>query len=172
MFFRRLGKMGGSDSSARKLHASATAQSRRPEFYRILGAPDTVDGRFELLTLHVVMLLERLKEQPAVRQDLFDTYVSDLDGALREMGVGDLSMGRRMKQLGQVFYGRAAAFDAAFRSLPDDTELREVIARTIFQNTANGDPGGLVAYAIDCRAALVACATEGLLAGEIAWGRL
>ena len=97
-----------------------------PEFYRILGAPDTVDGRFELLTLHIVLLLERLKEQPAVRQDLFDTYVSDLDGALREMGVGDLSMGRSMKQLGQVFYGRAAAFGAAFKVFA----RRDRIART------------------------------------------
>jgi cytochrome b pre-mRNA-processing protein 3 len=172
VFFRRHGKKDGSNSPARRLNASATAQSRRPEFYRILGAPDTVDGRFELLTLHIVLLLERLKEQPAIRQDLFDTYVSDLDGALREMGVGDLSMGRRMKQLGQVFYGRAAAFDAAFKALPDETELRKVIARTILQNTANGDPAGLTAYAIDCRAALAAWTTDDLFAGELAWGRL
>jgi cytochrome b pre-mRNA-processing protein 3 len=171
MFFRRFGKKEGFDRPARRLHAAATAQSRRPEFYQTLGAPDSVDGRFELLTLHIVLLLERLREQPAVRQELFDTYVSDLDGALREMGVGDLSMGRRMKQLGQVFYGRAAAFDAAFRSLPDGNELREVIARTVFQG-AGGDAAGLAKYATDCRETLAGCRTESLLAGHAAWGRL
>jgi len=172
MFFRRLGKREGAASAARRLHAAATAQSRRAEFYRNMGVPDTVDGRFELLTLHVVLLLERLKEQPAVRQDLFDTYVSDLDGALREMGVGDLAMGRRMKQLGQVFYGRAATFGMAFKALPDDTELRELIARTVFQNALNGDPAGLTAYTTDCRSTLVGCATDDLLAGKVAWGCL
>jgi cytochrome b pre-mRNA-processing protein 3 len=171
MFFRRLGRKEGADRPARRLQAAATAQSRRPELYRALGAPDTVDGRFELLTLHVVLLLERLREQPAVRQDLFDAYVSDLDGALREMGVGDLSMGRRMKQLGQVFYGRAAAYEAAFRSAPDDVALCAVIARTVFQD-AGGDAERLAGYARDCRAALAACPAESLLAGHVAWGPL
>ena len=171
MFFRILRRKAGSESPARRLHASATAQSRRPEFYRAMGVADTVDGRFELLTLHIVLLLERLREQSAVRQDLFDIYVSDLDGALREMGVGDLSMGRRMKQLGQVFYGRAAALDAAFKSLPDERELRDVIARTVFQG-ATGDSAGLSDYAIDCRALLAGCALDDLLSGKFAWGRL
>lgn len=172
MFFRRLGRKDGSDSSARRLHAAATAQSRRPAFYRNWGVPDTADGRFELLTLHLVLLLERLKEHPAVRQDLFDTYVSDLDGALREMGVGDLAMGRRMKQLGQVFYGRAATFGAAFKALPADTELREVFARSVFQDAPDGDLAALTGYAIDCRAKLADCATENLLAGRITWGSI
>jgi cytochrome b pre-mRNA-processing protein 3 len=172
MFFKRLGKKDRFGSPARRLHADAIAQARRPELYQLMRAPDTVDGRFELLTLHVVLLLERLKDQPAVRQDLFDAYVSDLDGALREMGVGDLSMGRRMKQLGRVFYGRAAAYDAAFKALPDQTGLREVIARTVFQNIANGQHGALAAYTIDCRETLMDCETSDLLAGEVVWGRL
>ncbi len=171
MFSRILGNRPGSESAARRLHAAASAQSRRPEFYRAMAVPDTVDGRFELLTLHIVLLLERLKEQPGARQDLFDTYVSDLDGALREMGVGDLSMGRRMKQLGQVFYGRAAAFEAAFKALPDDQELSDVIARTVFNGQA-GDVEGLANYAVECRATLGGCANDSLLAGNVAWGRL
>jgi cytochrome b pre-mRNA-processing protein 3 len=172
MFFRRLGKKDGSQGAARRLHADAIAQSRRTEFYRALGAPDTVDGRFEMLTLHIVLLLERLRDQPAVRQDLFDTYVSDLDGALREMGIGDLSMGRRMKQLGQVFYGRAAAFDVAFKALPDQTDLRALIARSILQSCEHADPGGLTAYTVDCRTALAGCSTSDLLSGQTEWGRL
>jgi cytochrome b pre-mRNA-processing protein 3 len=172
MFFRRRGDEDGSDGPARRLHAAATAQSRRPEFYLNLGAPDTVDGRFELLTLHVVLLLDRLKDLPTVRQNLFDVYVSNLDGALREMGVGDLSMGRRMKQLGQAFYGRAAAFDTAFKALPDDAALRDVITRTLYQGATGGDPGGLADYAADCRAALAGCTTDSLLDGHAIWGRL
>jgi cytochrome b pre-mRNA-processing protein 3 len=170
MFSQILGKKAGSESPARRLHAAASAQSRRPEFYLTLGVPDTIDGRFELLTLHIVLLLERLKEQPATRQDLFDTYVSDLDGALREMGVGDLSMGRRMKQLGQVFYGRASAFEAAFKSLPDDRELRDVIARTVIHGQSV-DAAGLADYAVECRASLAGSADDSLLAGSVVWGR-
>ncbi len=171
MFFRVLGNKAGSESPVRRLHAAAVAQSRRPELYRNLGVPDTVDGRFELLTLHIVLLLERLRDLPAIRQDLFDTYVSDLDGALREMGVGDLSVGRRMKQLGQVFYGRAAAFDAAFKALPDDLELREVIARTVFRGEG-GNAAALAGYASDCRTSLADGPIDSLLAGCPAWGRL
>jgi cytochrome b pre-mRNA-processing protein 3 len=172
MFFRRSDKKDGPERAARRLQSAATAQSRRLELYGALGAPDTVDGRFELLTMHVILLLERLGTYPSIRQHLFDIYVSDLDGALREMGTGDLSMGRRMKTLGQVFYGRAGAFKAAFGLLPDDTELRAVIARTLFQNPPIGDAAGLATYASDCRRALAECPIDALLAGDVRWGRL
>ena len=169
MFFRRMGKKDNFEKPARRLHGAATAQSRQPRFYQSMGAPDTIDGRFELLTLHVVLLLDRLEAQPALRQELFDTYVSDLDGALREMGVGDLSMGRRMKQLGQVFYGRARAFKAAFDALPDETLLREAIDRTVLQGAPGGDGAALTAYAIASRAVLAGCSDTDLLEGQARW---
>jgi cytochrome b pre-mRNA-processing protein 3 len=172
MLFDRLRRKIAVDNPARRLHDAAVARSRAPAFYRSMGAPDTVEGRFELLTLHIVLLLDRLRDQPAIRQALFDTYVSDLDGALREMGVGDLSVGRRMKGLGAVFYGRAKAFDDAFKALPDTTPLRALIARTILQGVDEGDPAPLAAYARDSREALASLADPALLAGALAWGVL
>jgi cytochrome b pre-mRNA-processing protein 3 len=126
--------------------------------YAAWGAPDTVEGRFEVLTLHVILLIDRLgdlgAEATATSQALFDAYLSDLDGALREMGVGDLAVGKRMRSLGRAFYGRATAYRAAFASLPDRTALQDLISRTILadQDTANG--GALADYAIASREAL------------------
>jgi cytochrome b pre-mRNA-processing protein 3 len=172
MFFDRLRRKVTADSIVRVLHDAAVAQSRQPALYSSMGAPDTVEGRFELLTLHVILLLDRLKDEQAIRQALFDTYVSDLDGALREMGVGDLSVGKRMKGLGAVFYGRAKAFDEAFKALPDEAILGGVIARTIFQDVAGTDPAPLAAYARLSRERLATLSMSALLAGEIAWAAL
>ena len=95
------------------LYEAATRQARQPAFYERLGAPDTVEGRFELYSLHVVLLLNRLKGEGDAAQALFDTYVSALDHTLREMGVGDLTVPKKMRKLGEAFYGRAKAYQAA-----------------------------------------------------------
>src|SRR4051812_39205327 len=88
--------------AGRRLYASAAAQARSPGLYAILGAPDTVEGRFELYSLHVALMLRRLKEQgpqaAETAQGLFDAYIQALDDALREMGVGDLAVGKKMRR--------------------------------------------------------------------------
>ena len=169
MFLARPRNKSADRRIASTLHAAAVVQSRQPLFYAAMGAPDTVEGRFELLTTHVILLLDRLKDQPVLRQDLFDTYVSNLDGALREMGVGDLAMAKRMKGLGSMFYGRARAYGQAFAALPDETALNEVIKRTILRDQDGADPAPLATYVGHCRAALAEASTSSLLSGEIAW---
>jgi cytochrome b pre-mRNA-processing protein 3 len=160
-------------ATARKLCDSATAKGRDPALYTRLDAPDTVEGRFEVLTLHVVLLIGRLRaeggEGAEAGQDLFDAYLSDLDGALREMGVGDLSVGRRMKALAQAFYGRAKGYDEAFAALPDRAPLEAVIARTLLAGASTTDPGPLAAYAARARQALATCQIGDLLAGAAPW---
>jgi cytochrome b pre-mRNA-processing protein 3 len=155
-----------------RLYLDAARQGRAKALYADMGAPDTVDGRFELLTLHVILLVDRLKDAapPAadVRQSLFDAYVSNLDGALREMGVGDLAVGKRMKKLGEVFYGRARAYEAAFLALPDGTGLRDILTRTVFQGSA-ADPALLMDYVLACREALRACALSAILSDGPTW---
>jgi len=152
--------------SARKLYEMVVPQARLQALYAVMGAPDTVEGRFELLTLHVILLLDRLRDlgrhHSELRQAVFDAYLSDLDGALREMGVGDLTVGKRMKALGGAFYGRAKAYDEAFKALPDENALRDLIARTILQS-APADATALAAYVLRCRGALGACAESDLL---------
>lgn len=172
MFFERFRKKKSARTADRVLHDAAVAQSRVPGLYSDMGAPDSVEGRFELLTLHIIMLLERLKDEPAIRQSLFDTYVSDLDGALREMGVGDLSVPKRMKGLGGVFYGRAKAYDDAFTALPDETPLRDLIDRTILQGATGADASPLAAYIMSSRQCLAGQPTPAIVAGNLQWGQL
>ncbi|MBV9511586.1 MAG: ubiquinol-cytochrome C reductase, partial [Caulobacteraceae bacterium] len=117
------------------LYEAAIRQARQPALYADLSAPDTTEGRFELYTLHVVLVLHRLKglggQAGRISQALFDAYIRALDDALREMGVGDLSVGKKMRKLGEAFYGRAKAYDAALDALPDRAGLTAVIGRTV-----------------------------------------
>lgn len=156
--------------AARALLAGAVAQSRQPALYQRMGAPDTVEGRFEMLSLHVIVLLDRLAREATakdVRQDVFDAYVSDLDGALREMAVGDLAVGRRMRTLARAFYGRAKACGEAFSSLPALGPLEALLGRTCLEG--RGDAGALAAYVSACRENLAGQAAPALLAGCARW---
>ena len=97
------------------IYGMIVAQAREPLFYQALGVPDTVDGRFDMVLLHLWMVLRRLKQgdDEALPQALFDHFCSDMDANLREMGVGDLTVPKRMQAFGEAFYGRSAAYDMA-----------------------------------------------------------
>ena len=170
MIWARRGK-SAARGLGRELCDSAVRQGRAPALYSRLGAPDTIEGRFELLTLHVILLIDVLRDLGAEAapssQALFDAYVRDLDGALREMGVGDLVVGKRMRALGQAFYGRAAAWRAAFMAMPDRADVETLVSRTILAGDQAASPTGLADYAIACREALAAQG-RGLLEGA-AW---
>ena len=131
------------------LYQRVVDQSRTPALYADIGAPDTVEGRFEIYSLHVVLLLERLRghgEQAAeVSQVLFDTYVKSLDHALREMGVGDLTVPKRMQAFGEAFYGRTAAYDTAFAA--GEADLAIALNRNIFNDANIENARRLASYA-------------------------
>src|SRR6476619_3386491 len=98
------------------IYGMIVTQAREPLFYRDLGVPDTVNGRFDLLLLHLWLVLRRLKSVEAgtgLSQTLFDRFCDDMDANLREMGVGDLTVPKRMQAFAEAFYGRAAACDLA-----------------------------------------------------------
>lgn len=120
------------------LYGTIVAQARLPCFYREYGVPDTVNGRFDLLVLHLTLVLDRLAEEPQLRelgQALFDHFCTDMDRNLREMGIGDLSVPKHMQRVGEAFYGRAQAYRAG---LAQDGEraLREALGRNIYGNEA------------------------------------
>jgi cytochrome b pre-mRNA-processing protein 3 len=172
MIFRLARKSRSAPKSAgRELFAAAVRQARQPALYATMGAPDTVEGRFELLTLHVILLVEALRdrgeESRASSQAMFDAYLSDLDGALREMGVGDLTVGKRMRALGNAFYGRAAAYREALAALPDRRALESLIERTIAP--IGGDPAPLAAYATLCWETLAGLETTDLFVEGASW---
>jgi cytochrome b pre-mRNA-processing protein 3 len=131
------------------LYGAIVAQSRRVAFYTDYGVPDTIDGRFDLIVLHIVLLLARLdRGGPSARdvgQNLFDLFCRDLDANLREMGVGDLAVPKRMRQFGEAFYGRQTAYLAAFAAA-DGRELEKALARNIFQGANGAGPRRLARY--------------------------
>jgi cytochrome b pre-mRNA-processing protein 3 len=104
------------------IYGMIVAQAREPRFYRDLGVPDTVNGRFDLLLLHLWMVLRRLRAAVGgaeLCQALFDHFCDDMDDNLREMGVGDLTVPKRMQAFGEAFYGRSAAYDQALDQTSD-----------------------------------------------------
>jgi cytochrome b pre-mRNA-processing protein 3 len=125
------------DQDARRLYAQLVSQARAPAFYRELGVPDSLDGRFEMLALHVFVALRRLKQagDEARAQALFDTMFTDMDRSLREIGVGDLSVGKRVKEMARALYGRIAAYEAGLAA-PDDAVLIKALERNLFGTVA------------------------------------
>jgi cytochrome b pre-mRNA-processing protein 3 len=118
------------------LYGAIVTQARSPAFYADLGVPDTVQGRFDLIVLHLVLLLRRLEREneagQVVGQRLFDTFCRDLDGNLREMGIGDLAVPKHMRGFGEAFYGRQASYLAALDAT-DGSDFEIALARNILQ---------------------------------------
>ena len=116
------------------LYGTIVAQARLPCFYREYGVPDTVNGRFDLLVLHLALVLDRLADEPQLRelgQALFDHFCTDMDRNLREMGVGDLSVPKHMQRVGEAFYGRARAYRAGL-ARDGQQALVEALERNIY----------------------------------------
>lgn len=161
------------------LYGAIVAQARSPAFYGALGVPDTVEGRFELIVLHLVLVLARLasgddgtrgaKANRAAGQQLFDAFCRDLDHNLREMGTGDLAVPREMRHFGEAFYGRQAAYGAAL-IVAGAPELENALARNIFGLAGTEDNAARLArYVRAVVSWLEALDLEGLVAGGAAF---
>lgn len=160
---------------ARRLYAAILARAREATFYENFGVPDTIDGRFDMVALHAFLVLRRLKrdlpDTARLSQELFDLMFIDMDENLREMGVGDLSVGRRVKDMAKAFLGRVAAYEEALGQ--DDGEaLVAALRRNLFRGVVAGDGRHIVAMAdyVRCQeAGLSGLAIETLLAGDLAF---
>jgi cytochrome b pre-mRNA-processing protein 3 len=137
------------------IYGMIVTQAREPLFYRDLGVPDTVNGRFDMLVLHLWMVVRRLKAtEPgaALAQTLFDRFCDDMDANLREMGVGDLTVPKRMQAFGEAFYGRAAAYDLALAD--GEAPLAQALCKNILNGEAIENARRLAFYAQAAIAAL------------------
>lgn len=140
-------------SPAGHLHARIVEQARQPAFYTGLGVPDTLDGRFELIALHCFLVMHRLKAEPAgveLAREVAEVMFADLDASLREMGAGDLGVGKRVKKMGQAFYGRVAAYDGA---LADREALEAALRRNLYGTAPAASPaavGAVTVYMMKC----------------------
>jgi cytochrome b pre-mRNA-processing protein 3 len=146
------------------IYGMIVAQAREPLFYKHLDVPDTVDGRLDLLILHLWLVLRRMRQVEAGRalsQALFDHFCDDMDANLREMGVGDLAVPRRMQKLGEAFYGRTAAYDLAWQD--GEMRLAEALQKNILNGTHPESARRLAVYAARVAASLEACDDAALL---------
>ncbi len=172
MMFTRIFKKRDAPLAGRPLYERIVQQSRRAEFYLDMGVPDTVDGRFDLIVLHVFLVVFRLRDQgDAARkttQDLFDVMFADLDRALREMGVGDMGIGKRIKRMAEAFYGRCQVYEAA-AGADGDGAFADALKRNLYRNASPGDEqvGAMVDYVRRNLEDLQDQALDGILAGEI-----
>jgi hypothetical protein len=168
-------RSNSSDRNIDKLYGAIVAQSRCVAFYTGYGVPDTLEGRFDLIVLHLVVLLAHLDRAlpsaRAVGQSLFDRFCRDLDANLREMAVGDLAVPRRMRQFGEAFFGRQAAYRAALDE-HNGRELEKALARNIFEGVqaVNGaGPRRLARYAFALARQFEAHDKAALLRGALAF---
>jgi cytochrome b pre-mRNA-processing protein 3 len=126
------------------LYGAAVAAARDPFLYASLGVADTLDGRFDMVCLHAVLLVRRLQREqqpgPSLAQAVFDAMFSDMDVTLREMGVGDLSVGRRVRAMWEAFNGRSLAYDAAL-SADDPSALEAALLRNVWRGAAPPEGG-------------------------------
>lgn len=159
--------------AGRALYAACVEQSRSPRLYAEMRAPDSVEGRFEVYTLHVVLIMDRLVNQGAqaaqTSQALFDAYAQALDDALREMGVGDLSVGKKMRRLGEAFFGRVKNYHAALAALPATGDLQALVSRTVYAGVEAPPLEDLISYILKQKSELSGQATDDLLRGVVSW---
>jgi cytochrome b pre-mRNA-processing protein 3 len=153
------------------LYGAIVAQARSTSFYADYGVPDTVEGRFDLLVLHLVLLLHRLSHHEAIRglgQGLFEAFCRDLDANLREMGTGDLAVPKKMQAFAEAFYGRQAAYIAALESL-DGQAFERALARNIFAVGNDAGAAELAAYGRVVLSRLDALDDDALMRGKVAF---
>jgi cytochrome b pre-mRNA-processing protein 3 len=172
MIFAQWRARRASNGLIEQIRGEIVAAARRPALYEALGAPDRIDGRFELLTLHAGLVLRRLAGLggvgDGVAQDLVNSLFTHFDDTLREMGFSDVGVAKRLKTMGSAFYGRNAAYAAALdESSPAD--LATALARNVYGNIGSeADPKAeaLADYIVSLDAALTAIPIEAFTAGR------
>jgi cytochrome b pre-mRNA-processing protein 3 len=159
-----------------RLYKTIVTQSRTPGFYLDCGVPDTVDGRFDMIALHTFLVLHRLKknhtETSSLNQALFDLLFADMDQNLREMGVGDLSVGKKIKKMTAAFQGRLVAYENALQSAGESVgELEGALKRNLFRHV-DPDPNHvkkIAQYVLSQVSGLEHIPTESLSRGDVAF---
>jgi cytochrome b pre-mRNA-processing protein 3 len=113
------------------LYAAIVAAARQPRFYAEWGVPDTIDGRFDMIVLHLYLVLDRLRpEHFEFRQALSETFFADMDRSIREMGAGDLSVAKKIRRMAEAFSGRVEAYEQARKE--GHAALEQALTRNVY----------------------------------------
>jgi cytochrome b pre-mRNA-processing protein 3 len=151
------------------LYGAIVAQARSPAVYSAFGIPDTLEARFEVLVLHLALVLDRLAADPSGRdvgQAVFDRFCQDMDDHMREMGVGDLTVPKKMRRLADAFFGRREAYRDALGS---EAELRDALVRNVFAGIGAEGAPGLAHYVQAVVISLSRHPPAEITSGRIAW---
>ncbi len=143
------------------LYAAIVAAARQPVFYRDWAVPDTIDGRFDVLVLHLVLVVARLHgEKDKLRQELVNHFCQDMDDNVRELGAGDLGVAKKVRRMAEAFQGRYVAYHGAH----DLGSMAQAVARNIYASEVSSHD--LAHYALNARAWLAAQSTEEIVSGK------
>ena len=157
-----------------KLHNSIITQSLRPDFYFDGGARDNFSGRFEMTSLHAVLIFRRLRTAGAAGRELVQEVTNALfdgfDEALRDIGTGDLSVGKKIRKMGEAYYGRAKAYDEALAAEPPADMLQDALVRNLGLDPAQGPR--FRAYVRLVEDTLQRHEDAQLLSGQVNWPKL
>lgn len=175
MIFRFFSRRSRDRATIEGLYGAIVAQARDPAFYADYGAPDTVEGRFDLIVLHLVLVIRRMRAGGQDAQDfaqgVFDCFCRDMEHNLREMGVSDLGVPKRMRAIGESFYGRAASYEAALAQ-EASSPLEEAVARNIFGVAAAPGAARMADYARRADSMLASQPLAEIIAGKLAFPAL
>lgn len=152
------------------VYRSIVAQSRQTRFYADWGVPDTVTGRFDMISLHMALLFRRLRARKGDRhtfsQAVFDLFFSDMDRSLREMGVTDIGIPKKIQKMGNLFFGLLAALSAALETGTVEA-VEDVLVRNVYGGEANPGARPLATYIMERARAMEAESEADILSGKL-----
>jgi len=171
--FSRLFKRTTSKTLPEQLYGSLMTHARSPVFFTQFGVPDTVMGRFDMLSLHIYLLARRFREDGSalaqdLSQEIFDLYVYDVERALRELGIGDTSVPKKKKKMIRSFYGQIDDFDELLNK-QDFGELSQKVEARYLAETENSDPQPITHYMISTEAHLANTDIKKIMSNDISW---
>ncbi|WP_417463559.1 ubiquinol-cytochrome C chaperone family protein [Kordiimonas sp.] len=153
--FGRLFAGMASKKTAYAIYGKLVAQARQPEFYTVYDVADTLDGRFDMILVHMFLIQNRLGRDgdatAKLRQQLQEAMVADMDRSLREMGVGDMGIGREVKKMGVAWFGRLKAYGAALEAEDKVTALTEAVRRNLYKRDEAPKASDVAKYMISAQ---------------------
>lgn len=151
-------------TAAQRLYEAIVAGARQEKFYAEMDVPDTLDGRFDMIVLHMFLVLDRLRGEAAdMGQQLTDTFFKDLDRTLREMGIGDLSVAKKIRPMAEAFAGRIKAYATA----SEEGVLVEALKRNVYGGAANPKASDLAQWMQSAKTKLSSMPTKSIVDGEL-----
>ncbi len=172
--FSFLRRENPSETAAIAMYGSIVAQARTATFYSELGVPDSLNGRFDMIILHAMLVMRRLRDEPTetdhtLSQALFDYMFKDMDRSLREVGVGDMSIGKHIKKMAKAFYGRAEEYEKGLDQ--NDETFLEALKNNLYrtETPTQTQTQLLMQYVRSTEKALKSISFEDIIAGRLQW---